>query len=517
MTFEEDERASSQPAAPTPPAVAQRPASTPPSPQSTPAPTSSLGEGPSQPPAPTPTAPASLSLSLADRAAAIREHVDALADVSPRDLDGAGALELFDRVFELSDRLQAIATRALPVVESDVPWNVNGARTFPTWLARRAHLTYAKAKRMTRLAHALRDELPLTAAAVVTGGEGRVSVEQAEILTTAAATSDVRRAVLADPHAPVGERFLLDQAAQVSADMLRMLARRWAAAADPEADERGYKDATEREFFDVSATTGGCHLSGFLTTEHGQGLLVALQAVQGVPAAGDDRTASQRRAGALSDLARLTLDQGLTGKHASVRPHISVLVDYPTLIAMTTRAGVTHLLDPSLHPTDCDQVDPALLFPPPAPGGLHEQGLLNRTVPVAAEVLRPAVFEDGQLVSRAVLDRLLCDAEISRFMFSPDSQLINIGRSKRTFTGQLRRAIIARDKHCQYPGCTAPPRMCECHHSIQWFRDHGDTDATTGVLLCWHHHDHTHDHGIEITWTPHGWQFTDRHGVVIRR
>ncbi len=52
-------------------------------------------------------------------------------------------------------------------------------------------------------------------------------------------------------------------------------------------------------------------------------------------------------------------------------------------------------------------------------------------------------------------------------MFGPDSQLINIGRSKHTFTGQLRRAIIAGDKHTQYPGCTAPPRMCEGHHSTQ--------------------------------------------------
>ena len=117
-------------------------------------------------------------------------------------------------------------------------------------------------------------------------------------------------------------------------DRLRTLAKRWAAAADPEADERGYKAATDREFFDVSPTTGGCHLSGFLTTAHSQGLLVALQAVQGVPAADDDRTASQRRAGALSDLARLTLDHGLAGKGASVRPHISVLIDYPTLMSL---------------------------------------------------------------------------------------------------------------------------------------------------------------------------------------
>ena len=82
----------------------------------------------SQPPTPTPeSAPtaeiASLSsfvVSLAERVARIQAEVDALADVLPRDLDDAGALELFDGVFELSDRLQAIAVRALPVVETDV-------------------------------------------------------------------------------------------------------------------------------------------------------------------------------------------------------------------------------------------------------------------------------------------------------------------------------------------------------------------------------------------------------------
>ena len=133
-------------------------------------------------------------------------------------------------------------------------------------------------------------------------------------------------------------------------------------------------------------------------------------------------------------------------------------------------------------------------------------------------VLNPAVFEDGQVVPRVVLDKLMCDAEISRFMFAPDLQIINIGRSKRTSTGQLRRAIIARDKHCQFPRCTAPPRRCEGHHSQHWFRDHGDTDARSGVLLCWHHHDYVHDNGIQITWKPGGgWQFTDHHGTTLHR
>ncbi|MGV8966429.1 MAG: DUF222 domain-containing protein [Cellulomonas sp.] len=416
-------------------------------------------------------------VSTADLLEAIRVRVDALVQVRPRDLNGPEALAAFDGAFELSDRLQAFAVQALPVVEADVPWNLSGARTFPSWVAAHARVTYTRAKRLTRLGRALRDELPLTAAGVLVGGDGRVSVEQAEILTTAAATSAVRRAALVDPEV-AGERFLLQQASLVGVDRLRLLARRWAAAADPDADERGYREVTEREFFDLSPTTGGHHLSGFLTTDHAEGLLVALHAVQGIPAAGDERTASQRRAGALSDLARLTLDHGLAGSGASVRPHISVLVDYPTLVALTTAAG------------GGDQVDPV--------------------------VLNPAVYEDGQPVSRAALDKHMCDAEVSRFVFSTDSQLLNVSRSKRKFTGQLRRAIIARDKHCQYPHCTAPPPLCEGHHCQHWFRDHGNTDAREGMLLCWHHHEHVHDHGIEIAWKAGGgWQFTDRHGTLM--
>ena len=108
-----------------------------------------------------------------------------------------GALALFDGVFELSDRMQAIAVRALPVVETDVPWPMSGARTFPVWLAARAHLTRARAQRVTRLARALRDELPLTSLAVVQGGQGRVSVEQAS-----AAPNARSRASCAAPSSP---------------------------------------------------------------------------------------------------------------------------------------------------------------------------------------------------------------------------------------------------------------------------------------------------------------------------
>ncbi|NMR21368.1 HNH endonuclease signature motif containing protein [Cellulomonas fimi] len=458
---------------------------------------------------------------VGEQVAAIAAAVETLAGVQARDLSSAQAVELFGVVHELADRLAAVAVQVLPVIEADGLWATSGARSFPAWVARRADVGVGRARRMTRLGRALRDELPATAAAVVAAGPERVSVEAAEILTSVAATSAARREVLADASHPCNEEFLVGQARVVGPDRLRVLARRWAAAADPDADDRGYKDAAEREFFDLAPTTGGCHLSGFLTVEHGQALVVALDAVTGVPAADDMRTSSQRRAAALHDLARITLDEGLAGAGAVVRPHLSVLVDYPTLLTVTGH--------PAPVPAPVPAPPPA--SPPARVGAAAEATVVAGTcaghgatpdgprLPRPAARPAPAVFEDGHPVPRAVLDKLLCDSEVTRIVFGPDSQLLDVGRTRRTYTGHLRRAIVARDQHCQYPTCHAPPRRCEAHHTEHWARDHGSTDATTGVLLCWHHHERVHEQGTEIRWRPDGggWDFTDRHGLPLRQ
>ncbi|QTE28185.1 HNH endonuclease signature motif containing protein [Pengzhenrongella sicca] len=452
-------------------------------------------------------ATAGREVSVADRLVRLRAEVDALVAIDPREL-GASAVEFFDQVFEASDRLHAAAASVLPTIDDDGMWACAGARSFASWVAARARVTRAYAHRLTRLGRALTGDLTPTAAAIRAGGPERLGVDHAQILISAAATSDLRRTLLADPDHD-GQRFLLTQARTLPADQFRLVAHRWAAVVDPDADERGYRTATDREYLDVAATTGGYHLAGYLTTDHGQALLVALDAVTSKPAPGDTRTGPQRRAGALTDLARTCLDRGLLRRGAIIRPHLSVLIDYPTLHHLTT------------HTDAGDKTGQTGTCTCPADG----------LGPVT-----PAVFEDGQVVPRAVLDSLLCDAAISRYIFGPDSQLINIGRTERIYPDELRRAIIARDTHCQYPGCTAPPRLCEAHHTKHWGRDHGTTDATTGVLLCWHHHIHVHTHDIDITWKTHPtetstekhgkrsrknaptghWEFTDRNGNLIQ-
>ena len=419
---------------------------------------------------------------LAGGLALLRAGFAQVSSTQVRSLDGREGAVLVRELGVLADQLHGLALQALARVEADGFWALDGLHTFPTWLAWHEQISIAAARRMTRLARALRDELPATNRALADadaeggGGDadggaggvrGRITVEHAQIIATVAATSDTRRAALIDPDNPCNEQFLLTQARNLSVDQFRAVTRRWAAAADPAADDRGYTDALDREYVELSATLDGYHLAGFLTTENGLLLATALRAVQGIPTAGDLRSPAQRRAGSLRDLCRLTLDHGLAGTGSAVRPSISVLVPYDTLTA--------------LAPTEAAQ------------------------------------FETGQPIPRAALQRLTCDASVHRIVFGPDDQILNVGRTKRTFTGLQRRAIIARDKHCQYPTCTAPPALCEVHHTDHWAHG-GDTNIATGILLCWHHHTHTHTHNITITRTTTGtgtWQFTNDHGHII--
>jgi hypothetical protein len=121
-------------------------------------------------------------------------------------------------------------------------------------------------------------------------------------------------------------------------------------------------------------------------------------------------------------------------------------------------------------------------------------------------------FEDGTPIPRILLERLACDGELNRYIFGPESEILDVGRAERTFTRARRSAIIARDRHCRFPGCSAPPLIWECHHVKHWARDHGDTNVDNGILLCFHHHDHVHTRGIEIHRRAGRWVFTDAAG-----
>src|SRR5690625_3940692 len=86
---------------------------------------------------------------------------------------------------------------------------------------------------------------------------------------------------------------------------------------------------------------------------------------------------------------------------------------------------------------------------------------------------------------------LSCDSELVAQLWDGPDTVLNQKRTKRLFTVTQRRAILARDRGCQAPGCTTPAVFCDIHHIKDWLAG-GNTSVTNAVTLCSHHHAAVH-------------------------
>jgi len=324
---------------------------------------------------------------VTDIAALASELIDAAGPIALDTSALGGTSGVASRLTAASPLLRTVCTQLdvlrmtwLSRIDADGMWALDGSRTFRAWLARREKVTTRTAGREVLTGERLREHLPATLAAVL---EGRIGMDQMRVMVDVGPTSEERCKALVSPvdatdtgtasdgttpdgpdgpddggsvndpaddagssvdepadgsaDAQTGEEVLLDLADQHGPLVFRRFVDRFARVADPESDERGYKQASEREHLDVAKTFGGYHVDGFLTDEHGEALRAAMDSVMGAPTPGDDRTPAQRRAQALADLARTVLDNGHTGTGAAVRPHVTVTVSWTELIRLKTR------------------------------------------------------------------------------------------------------------------------------------------------------------------------------------
>jgi hypothetical protein len=77
-----------------------------------------------------------------------------------------------------------------------------------------------------------------------------------------------------------------------------------------------------------------------------------------------------------------------------------------------------------------------------------------------------------------------------------DGEPLNVGRRQRAVPTALRRALIARDRCCTFPGCTHD-KWIDAHH-IQHWADGGETKLDNLTMLCTHHHRLVHEGGFTI-------------------
>ncbi|WP_413452601.1 DUF222 domain-containing protein [Georgenia phoenicis] len=481
-----------------------------------------------------------------DPVAAITGAADTLSALTTtpwHELPGQAAHDALDELERAERHLAALRAQVLPVVEANGLWALQGTRTYAAWLRQRTGSTAGSASRQVREARALRDHLPLTREAL---SVGRISPEHVAVLVRETTRTQELRTQLTDED--LGEGFLVAQAEAMDAGTFTQLVRAWTVAADPEGADRAWREADSKEELTLSRTTDGFHLRGWLDEVSGQIVGTALQAHAGRKGAKDERTPAQRRAAALVSLASQSLDAGIQGAAARIRPHLTVTTSLETLRALAEAMGSAI---PPLGPDGRPYAPGAAFGPsskaaltatggprdPEAPEAAGEVALFTASeetrrwleqwesgdehvISTAIDYeqvvgLEPPTLEDGTPIPPAVLARLACESQLSRVIFGAVSTILDAGRDKRIFPANQVRAVIARDKHCQYPGCDEPPGFGEIHHSLWWAQHLGGTDVEHGILLCWHHHDWVHAQQITITRAEGQWWFRDRHGWLI--
>lgn len=107
-------------------------------------------------------------------------------------------------------------------------------------------------------------------------------------------------------------------------------------------------------------------------------------------------------------------------------------------------------------------------------------------------------------VTARTAELLSCDSAVTTIVVDGESVPLDVGHTKRLFTGPLRKALIVRDSGCIK--CGAPAAYTEGHHIIHW-SDGGTTSLDNGCLLCPACHTAVHNEGwdIRIGYDRHPW------------
>ncbi len=242
------------------------------------------------------------------------------------------------------------------------------------------------------------------------------------------------------------EQTLVDTAVDCDPNYLGHAAQRILDRVDPdgELDDTTPASKMELHFGARSTRTGLTAIKGKLDD---YGVEVIKKAIDGMSAprpeadgARDPRPAATRAAQALVEALARFLDTGQAPLSGGERPHVTVTMTWDALTGLISDAG----------------------------------------------------FDTGAMLSPAQARKYLCDAKVIPMILGSKSEVLDVGRASRTFPAHIRRAIVARDKGCIWPGCDRPPDWCDGHHIDFWDRDLGPTSYENGCLLCRHHHTEIH-------------------------
>jgi hypothetical protein len=385
--------------------------------------------------------------------------VGRLVGRSPDELDDAEVERELSAIEQVSRRLQARTSklaavlaqrRAKRAVEADQARGGSGdagrlaqqaVREVRRELVQQLDWSPSQAKRAVELGRRLNVE---------TSPEARAAFDQGEL-------SEKHAQLLADTLRWFDE---VDERAEVEAELLaaathqhpvefgrtcrRLLAERDHAAATT-AEQRRKARRSVRLW---QTEDGFQAVSGQLPGLDGEYVATGIQAFRRPDAPGERRTPQQATADALVAMAAAALKAGEAPTVRGVRPHVTVELNYPTILA---NAGVAET---------------------------------RWSGPLPYSEIR----------------RLLADCDVSRLLTDAEQVPVEAGRAVRSVPAGVARGVARRDPVCIADGCDLPADWCQVMHLDVPYALGGRLTIDTAAHGCDYHHDRLDRHGWVITW-----------------
>src|SRR5699024_4674454 len=142
---------------------------------------------------------------------------------------------------------------------------------------------------------------------------------------------------------------------ELDAATFATVAKSWAVMADPDAADRAWREAGDKEELFISPTMGGYYVQGQIDEANGRLIEQALAAVMGRRAEGDERAPAQRRAAAFVSIMAESLSSGRTQPSARIPRQLSIHVPYDTLQGLIAACPPARPRDPNSHPSGTPQ------------------------------------------------------------------------------------------------------------------------------------------------------------------
>ncbi|HZC52029.1 MAG TPA: DUF222 domain-containing protein [Mycobacterium sp.] len=301
-------------------------------------------------------------------------------------------------------------------------------------------LSGVTASRRLAVAQTLHERLPATLALLDRG-----AISYLHTMTLAEATYGLD----ADVAVAVETRVLTRAGEQTLGEFKRSLTRAVHALDPRRAEDQHQQAMTERRVVITPREDGMAELWALLPAEGAAALICAVDALAAATANDDPRSADQRRADALIDLAVTALHDPHLPRAHGLRPTIQVTVAASTLLG-------------------CDD----------QPGELTGHG------PIPASLARRLAADQTGTWRRLVTDPVT-------------GKLLDYGRSTYRPPKDLAEFVIARDQHCTFPGCQRAAHRCDLDHQHP-ASSGGPTNTDNVAALCRRHHRAKHHAG----WQP---------------